>query len=230
MPVASAVGGGWQRLSRVGTPRLTRKGCEREGLAAGRPPDARSRTVEVDDWSCAPDPPPRSLTLARLTPAYRDAHGASRSSPSLCCATGDGAPAATPRRSTPSTTASATERPRQALGGSSAHSCSPDCLNWAMSYVQSVPHRLGRRADPGRPPRSGCSDHLQRLSLGFYERTRAGVIIQPAHERRRGDRPARDRRRHKPRAELALTLLGTAILLFILDWRLALAARSQSSR
>ena len=38
--------------------------------------------------------------------------------------------------------------------------------------------------------------HLQRLSLGFYERNRRGRARQPHHERRRGARPARHRRRH----------------------------------
>ena len=45
--------------------------------------------------------------------------------------------------------------------------------------------------------------HLERLSLGFYERNRAGVDDQPDHKRRRGARPARHRRRHEPDPEHA---------------------------
>ena len=45
--------------------------------------------------------------------------------------------------------------------------------------------------------------HLERLSLGFYERNRAGVDHQPDHKRRRGARPARHRRRHQPDPEHA---------------------------
>jgi ATP-binding cassette subfamily B protein len=64
--------------------------------------------------------------------------------------------------------------------------------------------------------------HLQRLSLGFYERTRAGVIIS----RLTNDVEAIDQLVTDGVTSLvqnSLTLLGTAILLFILDWRLALA-------
>ncbi len=43
--------------------------------------------------------------------------------------------------------------------------------------------------------------HLQRLSLGFYERNRAGRDHQPPDERRRGARPARHGRRHDARPE-----------------------------
>src|SRR2546429_8030151 len=49
-------------------------------------------------------------------------------------------------------------------------------LNWAMSYVQTyLTGWVGERilADL----RIALFRHLQRLSLGFYERTRAGVII-----------------------------------------------------
>src|SRR5229473_1905879 len=64
--------------------------------------------------------------------------------------------------------------------------------------------------------------HLQRLSLGFYERTRAGVIIS----RLTNDVEAIDQLVTDGVTSLvqnSLTLIGTAILLFILDWRLALA-------
>jgi ABC-type multidrug transport system fused ATPase/permease subunit len=64
--------------------------------------------------------------------------------------------------------------------------------------------------------------HLQRLSLGFYERNRAGVIIS----RLTNDVEALDQLVTDGVTSLvqnSLTLLGTAIILFFLDWRLALA-------
>ncbi len=94
-------------------------------------------------------------------------------------------------------------------------------LNWAMSYVQTyLTGWVGERilADL----RIGLFRHLQRLSLGFYERTRAGVIIS----RLTNDVEAIDQLVTDGVTSLVqntLTLLGTAILLFILDWRLALA-------
>jgi ATP-binding cassette, subfamily B, bacterial len=64
--------------------------------------------------------------------------------------------------------------------------------------------------------------HLQRLSLGFYERNRAGVIIS----RLTNDVEALDQLVTDGVTSLVqntLTLLGSAIILFFLDWRLALA-------
>src|SRR5205823_8829602 len=65
--------------------------------------------------------------------------------------------------------------------------------------------------------------HLQRLSLGYYERNRAGVIIS----RLTNDVEALDQLVTDGVSSLVqntLTLLGTAVLLFFLDWRLALAS------
>src|SRR5947208_6417655 len=65
--------------------------------------------------------------------------------------------------------------------------------------------------------------HLQRLSLGFYERNRAGVIIS----RLTNDVEALDQLVTDGVTSLVqntLTLVGTAILLFFLDWRLAPAS------
>jgi ABC-type multidrug transport system fused ATPase/permease subunit len=64
--------------------------------------------------------------------------------------------------------------------------------------------------------------HLQRLSLGFYERNRAGVIIS----RLTNDVDALDQLVTDGVSSLvknSLTLGGTAVILFLLDWRLALA-------
>ncbi len=94
-------------------------------------------------------------------------------------------------------------------------------LNWGMSYVQTyLTGWVGERilADL----RNRLFDHLQRLSLGFFERTRAGVIIS----RLTNDVEAIDQLVTDGVTSLVqntLTLIGTAILLFILDWRLALA-------
>jgi ABC-type multidrug transport system fused ATPase/permease subunit len=94
-------------------------------------------------------------------------------------------------------------------------------LNWGMSYVQTyLTGWVGERilADL----RINLFRHLQRLSLGFYERTRAGVIIS----RLTNDVEAIDQLVTDGVTSLVqntLTLVGTAILLFILDWRLAVA-------
>ncbi len=63
--------------------------------------------------------------------------------------------------------------------------------------------------------------HLQRLSLGFYERNRAGVIIS----RLTNDVDALDQLVTDGVTTLVqstLLLFGTSIILFLLDWRLAL--------
>jgi ABC-type multidrug transport system fused ATPase/permease subunit len=97
-------------------------------------------------------------------------------------------------------------------------------LNWAMSYVQTyLTGWVGERilADL----RNGLFRHLQRLSLGFYERNRAGVIIS----RLTNDVEAIDQLVTDGVTSLVqntLTLVGTAVLLFVLDWRLALATLS----
>jgi ATP-binding cassette subfamily B protein len=71
--------------------------------------------------------------------------------------------------------------------------------------------------------RNNLFEHLQRLSLGFYERNRAGVIIS----RITNDVEAIDQLVTDGVASLVqntLTLAGTMALLFLLDWRLALAS------
>src|SRR3989442_7614832 len=93
--------------------------------------------------------------------------------------------------------------------------------NWGMSYVQTyLTGWVGERilADL----RNKLFGHLQRLSLGFYERNRAGVIIS----RLTNDVEAIDQLVTDGVTSLVhntLTLVGTAILLFVLDWRLPLA-------
>src|SRR5690242_678915 len=93
--------------------------------------------------------------------------------------------------------------------------------NWAASYAQTYfTGWTGERilADL----RTTLFGHLGRLSLGFYERNRAGVIIS----RLTNDVEALDQLVTDGVTSLVqntLVLVGTAILLFVLDWRLALA-------
>jgi ATP-binding cassette, subfamily B, bacterial len=96
--------------------------------------------------------------------------------------------------------------------------------NWAMYYVETyMTGWVGERilADL----RTTLFAHLQRLSLGFYERNRAGVIIS----RLTNDVEAIDQLVTDGVTTLVqstLTLAGTAVILFVLDWRLALATCS----
>jgi len=67
--------------------------------------------------------------------------------------------------------------------------------------------------------------HLERLSMGFYERNRTGVIIS----RITNDVEALDQLVTDGVTSLVqntLLLVGTAVVLFLLDWRLALATLS----
>ena len=70
--------------------------------------------------------------------------------------------------------------------------------------------------------RNGLFRHLQRLSLGYYERNRAGVVIS----RLTNDIDALDQLVTEGVTSLlknTLLLLGSIVILFTLDWRLALA-------
>jgi len=93
--------------------------------------------------------------------------------------------------------------------------------NWGTFYIETyMTGWVGERilADL----RVHLFSHLQKLSLGFFERNRAGVIIS----RLTNDVEAIDQLVTDGVTSLVqnvLTLLGTAVILFILDWRLALA-------
>ncbi|HEX3225727.1 MAG TPA: ABC transporter ATP-binding protein [Gaiellaceae bacterium] len=93
--------------------------------------------------------------------------------------------------------------------------------NWAMYYLETyMTGWVGERilADL----RMHLFSHLQKLSLGFFERNRAGVIIS----RLTNDVEAIDQLVTDGVTSLVqnvLTLVGTAVILFVLDWRLALA-------
>ncbi|HZB86749.1 MAG TPA: ABC transporter ATP-binding protein [Gaiellaceae bacterium] len=94
-------------------------------------------------------------------------------------------------------------------------------LNWAASMAQTYyTGWVGERilADLRRQ----LFRHLQRLSLGFYERNRAGAVIS----RLTNDVEALDQLVTDGVTSLlqnSLTLVGSALILFFLDWRLALA-------
>jgi ABC-type multidrug transport system fused ATPase/permease subunit len=94
-------------------------------------------------------------------------------------------------------------------------------LNWAASSAQTYfTGWTGERilADL----RNTLFRHLQQLSLGFYERNRAGVIIS----RLTNDVEALDQLVTDGVTSLfqnTLILIGTAVILFVLDWKLALA-------
>jgi ABC-type multidrug transport system fused ATPase/permease subunit len=93
--------------------------------------------------------------------------------------------------------------------------------NWGMTYVETyMTGWVGERilADL----RKQLFAHLQQLSLGFYERNRAGVLIS----RMTNDVEAIDQLVTDGVTTLAqstLLLGGTAVILLVLDWRLALA-------
>lgn len=92
--------------------------------------------------------------------------------------------------------------------------------NWGMTYVETyMTGWVGERilADL----RAQLFGHLQRLSLGFYERNRAGVLIS----RMTNDVEAIDQLVTDGITTLAqstLMLSGTAFVLIFLDWQLAL--------
>jgi ATP-binding cassette subfamily B protein len=94
-------------------------------------------------------------------------------------------------------------------------------VNWATAYAQTYyTGWVGERvlADLRRT----LFRHLQRLPLGFYERNRTGVIVS----RMTNDVEALDDLVTDGVSTLiqsTLTLFGSAALLFVLDWRLALA-------
>lgn len=94
-------------------------------------------------------------------------------------------------------------------------------INWVTSYAQTYfTGWVGERvlADLRRD----LFKHLQRLPLGYYERNRTGVIVS----RMTNDVEALDELVTDGITTLvqaSLTLTGSAALLFVLDWRLALA-------
>jgi ABC-type multidrug transport system fused ATPase/permease subunit len=93
-------------------------------------------------------------------------------------------------------------------------------LNWAATYLQTyLINWVGQRAL--QDLRVELFEHLQKLSIGFYSRNRAGVLIS----RLTNDIQALDQLVTEGISTLfsaSLTLVGTAVILVILDPGLAL--------
>src|SRR5215212_12064129 len=91
---------------------------------------------------------------------------------------------------------------------------------WGASYVQTyLVGWVGQRVL--QDLRIQVFAHLQRLSVGFYARRQAGVIIS----RLTNDVQALDQLVTDGIVTLfgsSLTLIGTAVILLVLDWQLAL--------
>jgi ATP-binding cassette, subfamily B, bacterial len=176
----------------------------------------RDRTAEVEDWSWH-STRRRLGTLIRLTKPYRGRTVLSIFSLLLATATA----LAPPYLSKYAVDDGIKNQNLQALWWIVAAFLIAGLLNWGMSYAQTyLTGWVGERilADL----RNRLFDHLQNLSLGFYERNRAGVLIS----RLTNDVEAIDQLVTDGVTSLVqntLMLLGTAILLFVLDWRLALA-------
>jgi ATP-binding cassette subfamily B protein len=176
----------------------------------------RDRAAEVEDWSWH-STRRRLGTLIRLTKPYRGRTILSIFSLLLATATA----LAPPYLSKYAVDDGIKNQNLQALWWIVAAFLIAGLLNWGMSYAQTyLTGWVGERilADL----RNRLFDHLQDLSLGFYERNRAGVIIS----RLTNDVEAIDQLVTDGVTSLVqntLTLVGTAILLFVLDWRLALA-------
>src|SRR6476619_7694823 len=174
------------------------------------------RGAEVEDWSWRRTRR-RLATLARLTAPYRTRTTLSIFSLLLATATA----LAPPFLSKYAIDDGIKQNNLGALWLIVAVFLLAGLANWGMSYVQTyLTGWMGERilADL----RIKLFGQLQRLSLGFFERNRAGVIIS----RLTNDVEALDQLVTDGVTTLVqstLTLIGTAILLFILDWRLALA-------
>jgi ABC-type multidrug transport system fused ATPase/permease subunit len=176
----------------------------------------RERGARVEDWSWA-STRRRLGTLARLTRPYPLRTGLSIVALLIATATA----LAPPYLSKYAVDIGIREHDLAKLWWIVAAFLAAGLINWGMSYAQTyLTGWVGERilADL----RNRLFDHLQRLSLGFYERNRAGVIIS----RLTNDVEAIDQLVTDGVTSLVqntLTLIGTAILLFVLDWRLALA-------
>ena len=176
----------------------------------------RQRGAEVDDWSWKTTVR-RVTTLARLTKPYK--LRTSLALLSLLAATATGL--APPFLAGMAVNRGIDEGDVQILVILVIAFLAAGILNWLAGYAQTYfTGWTGERilADL----RNLLFRHLQRLSLGFYERNRAGVIIS----RLTNDVEAIDQLVTDGVTTLVqstLTLFGTAIILFILDWRLALA-------
>jgi ATP-binding cassette, subfamily B, bacterial len=176
----------------------------------------RQRGAEVDDWSWKTTVR-RVTTLARLTKPYKLRTALALLSLLAATATG----LIPPYLAGMAVNRGIEEGDMQILVILVIAFLVAGVLNWLAGYAQTYfTGWTGERilADL----RNLLFRHLQRLSLGFYERNRAGVIIS----RLTNDVEAIDQLVTDGVTTLVqstLTLFGTAVILFILDWRLALA-------
>ena len=174
------------------------------------------RDAAVDDWSWARTRR-RVATLLRLTRPYRGRTAIAVVS--LLAATGTAL--APPFLAKIAIDQGIRRHNLTLLGWVVAGLLAAGALNWLAGVAQTYfTGWVGERllADL----RNRLFDHLQHLSLGFYERNRAGAVIS----RLTNDVEALDQLVTDGVTSLfqnTLTLFGSAIILFFLDWRLALA-------
>ena len=174
------------------------------------------RQPKVDDWSWA-------ATKRRLTALYRLArpYRRRRAARDRLAARRDGRVARPPILIGAAVDTITSRRHRQPRPGSwSRSSRSASSASPAPTRRPTSPAGSGERmlADL----RNHLFRHLQRLSLGFYERNRAGVLIS----RLTNDVEALDQLVTDGVTSLiqnTLTLIGAAVILFVLSWKLALA-------
>ena len=174
------------------------------------------RGAEVDDWSWARTMR-RVATLAQLTRPYRKRTILAVAS--LLAAVGTAL--APPYLAKLAIDNGIAERDLTVLGLIVGAFLVAGLLNWAAGVAQTYyTGWVGERILTDL--RNRLFSHLQRLSLGFYERNRAGAVIS----RLTNDVDALDRLVTEGVTSLfqnTLTLFGSAVILFLLDWRLALA-------
>jgi ABC-type multidrug transport system fused ATPase/permease subunit len=174
------------------------------------------RSAKVDDWSWRTSRR-RLATLARLTAPYKGRTALALGSLLAATATG----LVPPYLAKLAIDDGIRKNDLHALSVIVVFFLLAGIANWATSYAQTYfTGWTGERilADL----RIKLFKHLQRLSLGFYERNRAGVIIS----RLTNDVEALDQLVTDGVTTLVqstLTLIGTVIILFFLDWELALA-------
>jgi ABC-type multidrug transport system fused ATPase/permease subunit len=174
------------------------------------------RGAEVDDWSWARTAR-RIAVLGRLTKPYKGRTGIAMGALLAAIAT----TLAPPYLAKLAIDDGIRAGDLTFLGWVVAAFLAVGLLNWGATAVQAYyTGWVGERVLTDL--RQRLFAHLQRLSLGYYERNRAGAVIS----RLTNDVEALDRLVTEGVQSLlqnTLTLFGSAVILFFLDWRLALA-------
>jgi ATP-binding cassette, subfamily B, bacterial len=174
------------------------------------------QAVHVDDWSWRRTAR-RVATLARLTAPYKRRVGLAVLSLLTATATG----LAPPYLAKHAIDSGIRPHDLNALTFYVVAFLLAGIANWGAGYAQTYfTGWAGERVLADL--RIKLFRHLQRLSLGYYERNRAGVIIS----RLTNDVEALDQLVTDgvtTMVQSTLTLGGTAIILLLLDWRLGLA-------